>query len=63
MRAEPQAAPYRPEKSILGLADWLGDAVAAAEFPAAELRFRNDRWARAVGLGALTVRRCCASPA
>ena len=54
MRAEPQAAPYRPDLPILGLADWLGDEVAPAEFPMAELRFRNDRWARAVGLGDLS---------
>ena len=54
MRAEPQAAPYRPDMPILGLAEWLGDQVAAAEFPKAEPRFRNDRWARAVGLGELS---------
>ena len=54
MRAEPQAAPYRPDAPILGLADWLGDEVRPAEFPMAELRFRNDRWARAVGLAELS---------
>jgi len=53
MRAEPQAAPYRPDTPILALAEWLGDPVAPAEFPSAELRFRNDRWAGAVGLGEL----------
>jgi uncharacterized protein YdiU (UPF0061 family) len=54
MRAEPQAAPYRADMPILQLASWLGDEVAPAEFPAAELRFRNDRWASAVGLGDLS---------
>jgi len=54
MRAEPQAAPYRPDTPILGLADWLGDEVAPADFPLTELRFRNDRWARTVGLAELS---------
>jgi len=61
MRAEPQpvlsgdqgAAPYRPDTPIQKLADWLGDEVAPTEFPAAELRFRNDRWASAIGLSDL----------
>ncbi|MDP9416157.1 MAG: protein adenylyltransferase SelO family protein, partial [Pseudomonadota bacterium] len=30
------------------------DPVEAAEFPETILRFRNDRWAPAVGLGALS---------
>ena len=54
MRAEPQPAPYRPDMPILDLASWLGDGVRPADFPLAELRFRNDRWARAVGLGELS---------
>jgi uncharacterized protein YdiU (UPF0061 family) len=54
MRSEPQAAPYRPEPRILALATWLGDPVMAAGFPQHGLRFRNDRWAPAVGLGDLT---------
>lgn len=62
MRAEPQpvlskgegAAPYRPDMPILGLASWLGDEVRPADFPMAEPRFRNERWARAVGLGELS---------
>src|SRR5688572_22916342 len=54
MRAEPQAAPYRPDMPLLGLADWLGEEVRPAQFPMAEPRFRNDRWARAVGLGELS---------
>ena len=50
MRAEPQPAPYRADTPIAALSDWLADPVAPAEFPKAELRFRNDRWAAAVGL-------------
>ena len=50
MRAEPQPSPYRPDTPITSLADWLGDPVNAASFPGAELRFRNQRWAEAVGL-------------
>jgi uncharacterized protein YdiU (UPF0061 family) len=50
MRSEPQAAPYRPDPRILPLADWIGDPVMAAGFPQHELRFRNHRWATAVGL-------------
>ncbi|MBT2133223.1 YdiU family protein [Croceibacterium sp. LX-88] len=53
MRAEPQAAPYRPDPQILSLADWLGDPVKPADFPRHDLRFRNQRWAKAVGLDGL----------
>jgi len=54
MRDEPQAAPYRPDPRILALADWLGDLVTAADFPRLTLRFRNQRWAQAIGLGELS---------
>jgi len=54
MRAEPQAAPYRPDPRILTLADWLADPVDPADFPKTELRFRNRRWDGAVGLRELT---------
>ena len=54
MRTEPQAAPYRPDPAILPLAPWLGDPVAPADFPETRLRFRNDRWAAAVGLDSLS---------
>jgi len=54
MRAEPQAAPYRPDVPIIDLARWLGDEVAPADFPKTELRFRNDRWGAAVGLAELS---------
>jgi uncharacterized protein YdiU (UPF0061 family) len=54
MPAQPQAAPYRPDPQILSIADWLGDEVEAADFPKAELRFRNRRWDGAVGLDELS---------
>jgi uncharacterized protein YdiU (UPF0061 family) len=54
MRSEPQAAPYRPDPRILALASWIGDAVMAAGFPQHLLRFRNHRWAPAVGLEGLS---------
>jgi uncharacterized protein YdiU (UPF0061 family) len=54
MASEPQPAPYRPEPAILALGDAFYDAVAPADFPQAILRFRNDRWAAAVGLADLT---------
>ena len=54
MRAEPQPAPYRADTPIEALADWLADQVTPAEFPRHELRFRNDRWAAAVGLDDLS---------
>ncbi len=50
----PQAAPNRPDPAIATLAPWLGDAVAPAHFPSATLRFRNQRWAAAVGLNNLS---------
>lgn len=53
MRSEPQAAEYLPDTPIEALAGWLADPVDAADFPRADLRFRNDRWAPAVGLGTL----------
>jgi len=54
MRAEPQAIAYRPSAPITALAPWLGDEVMAADFPATTLRWRNDRWARGVGLDHLS---------
>jgi uncharacterized protein YdiU (UPF0061 family) len=50
MRAEPQPADYRPDPKLLELAGWLADPVDAAQFPMHELRFRNRRWDKAVGL-------------
>ena len=54
MRAEPQAASYRPDTPLASLADWIGDPVAAADFPQTLLRFRNDRHAATIGLAGLT---------
>ncbi|MDJ0642667.1 MAG: YdiU family protein [Erythrobacter sp.] len=53
MRAEPQPADYQPDTAIDALSDWLGDPVAAADFPESRIRFRNDRWAASVGLEGL----------
>jgi uncharacterized protein YdiU (UPF0061 family) len=50
----PQPASYTPETAILELGDAFYDPVGAADFPQTILRFRNDRWAPAVGLGALS---------
>ena len=47
----PQA--YVPDPLILTLGDEFYDRVAPADFPAATPRFWNNRWAAAVGLGAL----------
>ncbi|WP_427964886.1 protein adenylyltransferase SelO family protein [Altererythrobacter sp.] len=53
MQSDPQAAQYRPDPAIMELAEWLGDPVEPAPFPQATLRFRNHRWASAIGLDAL----------
>jgi uncharacterized protein YdiU (UPF0061 family) len=50
----PQAAAYRPERTILEMEGSIYDPVMAAKFPEQKLRFRNDRWDGAVGLDALT---------
>jgi serine/tyrosine/threonine adenylyltransferase len=44
---------YQPERAILELGPDFYDPVAAAEFPQAVLRFRNDRAAAEVGLSGL----------
>jgi uncharacterized protein YdiU (UPF0061 family) len=48
-----QPASYRPDPAILSLGDAFYDPVEAADFPQTILRFRNQRWAEGVGLGAL----------
>ncbi len=53
MTGVPQASRYRPDPAILSLGDDFYDSVKAADFPQTILRFRNDRAARAVGLGEL----------
>jgi uncharacterized protein YdiU (UPF0061 family) len=45
---------YRPDPAILELGESFYDPVAAADFPQTILRFRNQRHAEAVGLGALS---------
>ena len=54
MATLPQPAAYRPETAILALGGDFYDPVEAADFPQAVLRFRNDRWAPAVGLDGLS---------
>ena len=54
MQIKPQPSPYRPDPKIASLGDKIGDAVKAADFPEAILRFRNDRWAETVGLALLS---------
>ncbi len=54
MRKEPQPADYRPDTKITEIAQFIADPVQAANFPAHELRFRNARWDRAVGLASLS---------
>lgn len=54
MRPEPSAAPYTPDPQLLSIAEWLADPVEPALFPEAELRFRNRRWDKAVGLDRLS---------
>ncbi|HST36516.1 MAG TPA: protein adenylyltransferase SelO family protein, partial [Allosphingosinicella sp.] len=53
MTALPQPAPYLPETAILSLGGAFYDPVVPAAFPETRIRFRNDRWAEAVGLGGL----------
>ncbi len=50
----PQAPSYRPDPAILKLGGDFYDAVEAADFPKAILRFRNDRAAGEIGLAGLS---------
>jgi serine/tyrosine/threonine adenylyltransferase len=54
MSSIPQDAPYAPDPAITAIADFIGDPVVAADFPETRLRFRNERWAGAVGLEQLS---------
>lgn len=54
MSQTPQAAKYRPATEIDVLMPAIADPVAAADFPQAILRYRNDRAAAAVGLDGLS---------
>lgn len=49
----PQLDPPESGPPFLRIAQWFGDAVASADFPRHVLRWRNQRWAEAVGLGNL----------
>ncbi|MBO6641063.1 MAG: YdiU family protein [Altererythrobacter sp.] len=53
MPSAPRASPYTPDTEISQVADWLGFPVNSADFPETRARFRNDRWAGAVGLSGL----------
>lgn len=44
---------YRPDPQFAALGDEFSDAVEAADFPQARLRWWNTRWAQEVGLEAL----------
>ncbi len=50
----PPSDSYRAAPRILELGAGFADEVRAATFPEHTLRFRNQRWAERVGLGALT---------
>ncbi|MDP8993749.1 MAG: YdiU family protein [Pseudomonadota bacterium] len=54
MAQVPVPSGYRPETAILALGEAFYDPVTPAEFPQAILRFRNRRWAAAVGLEGLS---------
>ena len=50
----PVSKSYSPDPRHPSLGGEFFDVVAPARFPAADLRFRNDRWAARVGLNTLT---------
>jgi serine/tyrosine/threonine adenylyltransferase len=54
MQIKIQPSPYRPDPKITSLGNAIGDVVKAADFPRTILRFRNDRWARTVGLDGIS---------
>jgi uncharacterized protein YdiU (UPF0061 family) len=45
---------YKPDCSISEIAKWIGTPVHSASFPKTKLRFRNDYWAKKIGLADLT---------
>jgi serine/tyrosine/threonine adenylyltransferase len=49
----PASPRYRPAPRFADLGEGFADVVAPARFPRHVLRFRNQRWAERVGLGAL----------
>ncbi|MDA0820324.1 MAG: YdiU family protein [Proteobacteria bacterium] len=54
MPSAPNASPYTPDVALTDTLDWLGSPVEAANFPETRVRFRNNRWANAVGLEGLS---------
>jgi len=50
----PVSPAYRPDPQFMTLGPQFADPVAPADFPQAELRFRNDRWAARIGLDTLS---------
>ena len=53
-KASPETAPYRPAPMFAAVSEDLADQVEPADFPEATIRYRNQRWAEAVGLGDLS---------
>ena len=51
---QPSGPAFRGERAIEGIADFIADPVAAADFPSHTLRFRNDRAASGIGLATLS---------
>ena len=49
----PVSSAYRPDPRFMTLGPEFSDPVRPADFPQTLLRFRNDRWARKVGLDTL----------
>jgi len=50
----PVTTDYRPDPLYLTLGPGFSDPVKPADFPVSLLRFRNQRWARSIGLDELT---------
>jgi uncharacterized protein YdiU (UPF0061 family) len=50
----PVSPSYRPDPRFMTLGPEFADPVAPADFPKAEIRFRNDRWAARIGLETLS---------
>jgi uncharacterized protein YdiU (UPF0061 family) len=50
----PVSSAYEPAPTHQGLGDQFYDPVEAADFPLHRLRYRNQRWARRIGLDTLT---------
>ena len=48
------SSPYRADPKITSLGDKIADPVRAARFPKTVLRYRNDRWAKTIGLDTLS---------